>query len=431
MEKIAFHRKTLDTLPLPLPGQRAEYQDAAAPELVLRVTATGHKTFNLRRKINGKAVRVTLGTYKRPGDKEPVMTVEQARKAATRAKAKAVDGVNPNEAKRARRVEGMTLREVLAFYVDDNSKLKAGTAAGYAAVLQTVMVDWLDTPMREITADAVRARHKKHGARSQAGANQAMRVLRLLWNYAQTFNTKDGPAIYGDNPTAVLSSRKQWFRVDRRKTIIKAHSLPTWWAGVNRLRASTLPAARDAADLFELLLYTGLRASEGRELEWAHIDLQEPSLTVPNPKNSNPHKLPVPSQLLPMFERRKNLALSAYVFPATDLASPFPKPTLQRYAHILRDDTGVEFIPHDLRRGFATIAESLVSMLTVKRLLNHRTAEANVTAGYVIADDQAIADAMQRIADKITEALSVHEENGTLAESPAMRRRHEESGIAR
>lgn len=406
MEKITFHRKTLDTLPLPAPGQRDEYQDASAPELVLRVTATGHKTFNLRRKINGKAVRVTLGTYKRPGDKEPVMTVEQARKAATRAKAKAVEGVNPNEAKRARRVEGMTLREVLDAYVEDNSRLKAGTAAGYAAVLQTVVPDWLDKPLREVTADKVQAAHKKHGVRSQAGANQSMRVLRLLWNYAQTFNPKDSPAIYGENPVEILSSRKQWFTIARRKTTIKAHSLPTWWEGVENLRTSTLPAARDAADLFELLLYTGLRASEGRELEWVNIDLRERTLTIPDPKNRNPHTLPIPKQLLPMLKRRQREALSEYVFPASDLGMPFAKPTLQKYAHVVRDETGVEFIPHDLRRGFATTAESLVSMLTVKRLLNHRTAEADVTAGYVVQDGDAIADAMQRIADKIAEALT-------------------------
>lgn len=406
MEKITFHRKTLDTLPLPAPGQRDEYQDASAPELVLRVTATGHKTFNLRRKINGKAVRVTLGTYKRPGDKEPVMTVEQARKAATRAKAKAVEGVNPNEAKRARRVEGMTLREVLDAYVEDNSRLKAGTAAGYAAVLQTVVPDWLDKPLREVTADKVQAAHKKHGVRSQAGANQSMRVLRLLWNYAQTFNPKDSPAIYGENPVEILSSRKQWFTIARRKTTIKAHSLPTWWEGVENLRTSALPAARDAADLFELLLYTGLRASEGRELEWVNIDLRERTLTIPDPKNRNPHTLPIPKQLLPMLKRRQREALSEYVFPASDLGQPFAKPTLQKYAHVVRDETGVEFIPHDLRRGFATTAESLVSMLTVKRLLNHRTAEADVTAGYVVQDGDAIADAMQRIADRISEALT-------------------------
>lgn len=406
MEKITFHRKTLDTLPLPAPGQRAEYQDASAPELVLRVTATGHKTFNLRRKINGKAVRVTLGTYKRPGDKEPVMTIEQARKAATRAKAKAVEGVNPNEIKRARRVEGMTLREVLDAYIEDNSRLKDGTAAGYAAVLQTVVPDWLDKPLREVTADKVQTAHKKHGLRSHAGANQAMRVMRLLWNYAQTFNPKDSPAIYGENPVEILSSRKQWFTIARRKTTIKAHSLPTWWEGVENLRTSALPAAGDAADLFELLLYTGLRASEGRELEWVNIDLREHTLTIPDPKNRNAHTLPIPKQLLPMLKRRQRETLSEYVFPASDLGMPFAKPTLQKYAHVVRDETGVEFIPHDLRRGFATTAESLVSMLTVKRLLNHRTAEADVTAGYVVQDGDAIADAMQKIADRITEALT-------------------------
>lgn len=404
MEKISFLRKTLDSLPLPPPGQRAEYQDAAAPELVLRVTATGHKTFNLRRKINGRAVRVTLGTYKRPGDKDPVMTVEQARKAATRAKAAAVEGVNPNEIKRARRVEGMTLREMLAVYIEDNSGLKEGTAAGYAAVLSTVMPEWLDKPLRDMTADKAQAIHKRHGLRSHAGANMAMRVLRAIWNYAATYNPKDAPAVYGENPVAILSSRKQWFKVGRRKTSIKGDSLPTWWAGVEALRESPQPAARDAADLLELLLYTGLRASEGRELEWQHVDLKACTLTIPDPKNRSSHILPIPSQLLPMFKRRRVASLSPYVFNARDLSLPYPKPTLQKYAHVLRDDTGVDFIPHDLRRGFATTAESLVSMLTVKRLLNHRTAEADVTAGYVVQDDKAVAESMQKIADKITEA---------------------------
>ena len=423
MEKITFHRKTLDNLPLPAPGQRAEYQDASAPELVLRVTSTGHKTFTLRRKINGKAVRVTLGTYKRPGDVDPVMTVEQARKAATRAKAEAVEGTNPNELKRARRVEGMTLREMLAAYIEDNSRLKVGTAKGYAAVLATVVPEWLDRPMREITADKVQLAHKRHGARSQAGANQAMRVMRLLWNYASTHNPRGAPAIYGENPTTVLSSRKQWFKVRRRKTSIKANALPVWWAGVERLRESRLAGARDSADLLELLLYTGLRASEGRELEWRHIDLQERTLTIPDPKNRNPHTLPIPSQIKPMLKRRQKGSLSAYVFPGVNPGMPLPKPTLQKYAQLLRDETGIEFIPHDLRRGFATTAESLVSMLTVKRLLNHRTAEADVTAGYVVSNDQAVAEAMQKIADKIQEALTVHPGNVTDIRSKASKRR--------
>lgn len=411
MKKIAFHRSILDSLPLPPPGQRAEYQDAAAPELVLRVTATGNKTFNLRRKINGKAVRVTLGTYKRPGDKDPVMTVEQARKAATRAKAKAVEGTNPNEIKRAHRVEGLTLREMLSKYVEDNSGLKASTADGYAATLETVLPDWMDKPLKEITADKVEARHRKHSLRSKAGANLSMRILRALWNYAATHNPKGAPAIYGDNPVSILSERSRWHTIARRKTVIKGISLPVWWEGVERLRESALPAARDAADLFELLLFTGLRTGEARELEWQYVDLVGKTLTIPDPKNRNPHTLPLPSQLIPMLERREMASLSEYVFPATDLGLPFPKPTLQSYARLLRDDTGVAFVPHDLRRGFATTAESLVSMLTVKRLLNHRTAEADVTAGYIVVDSDPMAVAMQKIADKITEALNAKPDN--------------------
>lgn len=79
-----------------------------------------------------------------------------------------------------------------------------------------------------------------------------------------------------------------------------------------------------------------------------------------------------------MLKRRQRVALSEYVFPASDLGLASPKPTLPKYAHVLRDETAVEFILHDLCRCFATTAESLVSMLTVKRLLNHRIAEADV-----------------------------------------------------
>jgi integrase len=409
MEKITFHRRILDALPLPPEGQRDEYQDVAAPELVLRVTSTGHKTFATRRKIDGRAVRVTLGTYKRPGDRDPTMTVEQARKAAARAKAAAVEGTNPNEIKRARRVEGMTVRQMLAAYTADNVRLKPGTGARYLAALSAVVPGWLDKPLRSITPDMVQAAHKKHGARSPASANGAMRVLRLLWNYATTHNPKNAPAIYGENPTLILSRRKEWYRIGRRKTIIKAHDLPAWWSGVEALRKSIQPAARDAADLLELLLYSGLRATEGRELAWLHVDLESaiPTLTVPDAKNRDPHVLPIPSQLLPMFKRRQRGAnRSSFIFPAVeDPSQPFPMATLRKYVLAVRDETDVSFTLHDLRRGFATTAESLASMLTVKRLLNHRSVEGDVTAGYVIMDEKVLAGAMQRIADTIAGTL--------------------------
>lgn len=413
MNRIKFHRKNLDALPLPKPGTRDEYQDADAPELLLRVTATGQKTFGLRRKIDGKAVRVTLGTYMRPGDIEPQMTVDQARRAATRAKSAASEGRNPNAIKQARRVEGMTLRAALAAYVEDSNRLKPTTATGYAAVLAEVMPDWLDSPLRDITEDRVLTRHKRHGTRSHARANQAMRVMRAIWNYAKTYNRKGAPPVYADNPVTVLAARKAWFRIERRRTRIKDNALPVWWEGVNSLRAANFPAAADAADVFTVLLFTGLRPVEACGLEWRFVDLNEKTIEIPDPKNREPHTLPLPPILADLFARRAKASTSQFVFPShADPAQPFKKPTLHKFVRVLKDETGVEFTPYDLRRGFATVAEGLdISVLAVKRLLNHRSAEADVTSGYIGRDARRLADAMRRIADRITEIATAKPDN--------------------
>ncbi len=75
--RFRFTNTAIDALPLPESG-RVEYRDTDSA-LVLRVTASGSKTFTLARKVNGRFVRVTVGTFKRPGDAAPRMTVDRAR----------------------------------------------------------------------------------------------------------------------------------------------------------------------------------------------------------------------------------------------------------------------------------------------------------------------------------------------------------------
>ena len=53
---------------------------------------------------------------------------------------------------------------------------------------------------------------------------------------------------------------------------------------------------------------------------------------------------------------------------------------------------------HDLRRTFATIAESMgLSAYAIKQALNHRTSASDVTAGYVQVTPERLRDPMQRI----------------------------------
>jgi integrase len=64
-------------------------------------------------------------------------------------------------------------------------------------------------------------------------------------------------------------------------------------------------------------------------------------------------------------------------------------------------NSGITFTPHDLRRTFATVAESHdLSWKTVKALLNHKM-EDDVTAGYVVSDAERLRAAMQIITDTL------------------------------
>ena len=83
-----------------------------------------------------------------------------------------------------------------------------------------------------------------------------------------------------------------------------------------------------------------------------------------------------------------------------------PAPTVKGYMDdpnkqmkLVVQESGVTFTPHDLRRTFITVAESLdISAFALKRLANHKMAN-DVTAGYIIGDAERLRAPMQRITD--------------------------------
>ncbi|MCK7578395.1 MAG: tyrosine-type recombinase/integrase [Chromatiales bacterium] len=54
-----------------------------------------------------------------------------------------------------------------------------------------------------------------------------------------------------------------------------------------------------------LLLFTGLRREEGASLDWSHVDLVGRTLTIPDPKNRNPHTLPLSDFLHELLTRAR------------------------------------------------------------------------------------------------------------------------------
>jgi integrase len=390
--KINFIRKELDTLPMPEPGKRGEYWDTKTTGLAVRITPNGVKTFCLVRRVAGKLERVTLGRY-------PAMTPEQARLRATELNATIAKGASPTADKKRAKLEGKTLREVFEAYIDRHT-LKPQTVFDIRRCMNEVYPDWLDKPMAKISGDMVVIRHCQHGAeRSEARANLGMRYLRAAFNFAAAeYTTPDGNPIITVNPVKKLSATKAWHRVDRRQTVIKPHELGAWASAV-----LGLPRA-DISDYFMTLLLTGMRREEALKLTWANVDMTAKTFTLIDPKNHNDHTLPMSDYLAELFTRRKSVAASGFVFADSHGRKTEHFRCAQATVAAI---SGVPFTPHDLRRTFATIAESLdIPAYAIKRLLNHVNGS-DVTAGYIVANVERLREPMQKITDYILKSAGL------------------------
>lgn len=378
----------------PTPGKdQVFYRDELLKGFALRVTERGVKSFVVEKRINGRVKRMTLGKY-------GSLTVEAARKEALSLLGHIARGENPIAKKQTTTFKKMSLNMVFNDYLKARKDLKPRTVDGYVSVLNLVIPDWLNKPIVKITQQMVAKRHAEFGhAHSKAGANHAMRVLRAVFNFAMhEYQTDEGKPIIIVNPVAYLSHIRGWFRIERRQTVIKPHQLRDWYFGLNNLLNEEEYAQGTMwRDYLLLLLLTGMRKTEAASIKWEDVDIKARTFTLKDTKNRENHTLPMSDAILDIFKRRKLFQRNEFVFPA-DSQTGFiaePKKVVQKVEAL----SNVPFRLHDLRRTFATTAESLdFPAYALKRLLNHKMSQ-DVTAGYIINDVERLRKPMQQITD--------------------------------
>lgn len=391
----------VDSLPYPGTGQMF-YRDSSLKGFGLRV-GTGSKVYIAEGKVNNKNVRVTIGRH-------GVFTSEQARAEARNVLGMIARGINPNDVDKAKKAKSVTLSEVYQAYLKARSSLKPRTIYDYDRCMKSYFLEWNNKPLTEISKDLIERKHREIGERSEAQANLAMRFMRAIFNFALgQYEDSAGNPIIAGNPIRRLSETRGWYRVERRQTVIKAHALPAWFAAVDALPTLSNGANRFAVkDYLLLLIFTGLRREEGLALQWCDVDFKAKTLTIPDPKNRQAHTLPLSDFLYDLLKRRSddNLEGSPFVFPGNGVKGYMDDPNKQM--KLVIEKSGVQFTPHDLRRTFITVAESLdISAYALKRLLNHKMAN-DVTAGYIIGDAERLREPMQRITEYLIEAMQVN-----------------------
>ena len=386
MPKLKLTKKIVEELPFEIKGQKV-YWDTDLPAFGLIVGKTS-KTYVVQRNVRGTNKRVTIG-------KHTLWVPDSARKKAKELLLKMSEGIDPTEEKRLSKIKGITVLEVFnKFSSERASNLSPKTLRNYQDFLKNHLADWVHKPLREITTDMVIKKHQD--ITSNAGkyaANHALKFIQTLYNYAMA---DDEQLI---NPVKILGRKKLWHPKTRRDTLIADKDLAAWYLAVGRLSNHSI------RDSLRLLLFTGLRKTEAFTMQWSNVDFDKRTFLIPHTKNKKPLKLPMSEYVYNLLkERRKNDPDGIWVFPGEGQEGHITE--IKKACANIHKDCGVQFMPHDLRRTFITIAETIApSQYSLKRLLNH-TVSGDVTAGYVNPSVETLRKVVEQVSKKIEKLIS-------------------------
>lgn len=223
----------------------------------------------------------------------------------------------------------------------------------------------------------------------EARFNRAVPVLAAILNYAEALNLRRK----GSNPCRGTARFK--------RDAVERYLSPLEYARLgNALRTAEGNYPAEVA-IIRLLLFTGARVSEIRDLRWEWV--KPPRLVLPDSK-TGPKIIWLNSQareLLAVQPLRDNCV---FVFPNTRGSAP--REIDQWWTRLRRSCAMPDLRIHDLRHSFASTAiGENVPLALIGKLLGHALPE--TTAKYAHLSDDVIGDAAKRISGSLATAIGL------------------------
>jgi integrase len=379
MPSLNLTQKAIARLPAPHPdGKQTVYWDDELHGFGVQCSGkTNQKMFIAQRDLpSGKTRRITLGTVSG-------LALDAAKKRAEDTLDDLRRGLDPKH-----KAATFTLRTALEDYLAARPNLRPASVKLYR-VVERVLEAWLDRDLKDITPEMIENRHRAIATEiGNVTANLMMRILGFVWIFAADRATL--PA----NP--VLRLRRQWYAEPRRKRKVSFDQLPDFYRAVCGLPN---PVARD---YILLMLFTGMRRGEAAALRWEHVHLTQKIIRVPAELTKAKRELEIPMSAFLhdlLVARRAIGSVSAFIFPGPGKATGHITSADNALA-MVAEATGIKVSPHDLRRTYSSVAESLdISWLAMKTLLNH--AIGDVTEGYPQISTEQLRERVERIAVKL------------------------------
>ena len=361
-------QRILDATPLPATG-RIELRDATVRGLVVRITASGTKSFSLeyRSPITKKMTRDSLSAT----------SLADARSQAIKKKLMISDGGDPvikaKEALQAKQIEhaqAMSVADALDAYAKDFvSGVKAASRHQRVAKLRRAVAPFNDRPVASLTKGQLVSRLDAIQAESGPVARNRAHLEIRAWQ---------GWLLDRDHvPTIVLAGMKKRGLEQARTRVLTDAELAAMQTAVMDGSAFS--------DVVRVLLHTGMRKSEAASLQPRDLDFIARTIKVRAEvsKTKRERVIPMVDAIAPLLEARANLRSTEYIFGE---GSAFRA----RFSNWMMIDRVRKAMPegevwtlHDIRRTVATrLYDAGVDSLVIEDLLGHISTRQGVAGIY-------------------------------------------------
>ena len=372
-----------------------EYQHTKIRELRLRVRPTGSMSWSLFKRVDGRQVRHTIGSY-------PSVGLATAEKVAAKLLSDIALGTyEPKSVSRARQITlGEALDQYIAFRSTGAKKLSPRTIDSYRSDINITFGSWLNRPLSAVTPGEIATKHAKRSEKSPARADGAVRVIRALVNWSSTHTGGVG----GD--LIRRGMQRRWNNVSRRSDHVDLDKASAWFHEAGK--------HGQVGRALQVLLLTGLRRNEVLSATPEQIDLVAKTISVTENKASRPLLLPLSDAAIgvltvQMAERNPR---GKFIFQQQGTVVNLRKPIADPRSALNNISAAIgmtgKLTVHGLRRTYSTLAARFASEYIVKRLLNHAVDKQDVTASYIQID----ITEMRRVTELVSSLLTRGEHHG-------------------
>ena len=362
-------------------AKKYDVWDDVISGLALRVGTSGHRSFFLRRTVRGRIRSVTIGSA-------DAMSVPEARREARKLLATFIDPARQDD---ALRTPGHPMPAFAEEFLERHARhWKPRTQETNAYLVRNHVLP----AFGHMTVDAIAVEHVKDWFASMAdrpgAANRSMPVLSVMMRMAELWGYRP----HNSNPC----KKTRRYRTEPKERFLSAEEM----ARLNAVLSRDEFYCPQAVAIIRLLMLTGCRAGEIVSLEWDWIRAKR--IHLPDSK-SGPRTVWLSSTARAVIDAIPRYSEDCpFLFPARPPTRP-----INNFAYQwdrIRDEAGLPGLRiHDLRHSWASVAAmNGVDMVTVAKLLGHALVE--TTERYTHLSDQSVADAADRVSNRIHAALA-------------------------